>query len=262
MTPPTPPSNGASPPVTGSAARFRPVAALVLSLATLALLAAEPGWFPGITEPIQDVTMAFPVVGVVGVRPVAEGASVTNGQVVIELDKQLEQLDVERKRLSRDLASSELERLNSLAQRNAISVSREELGKKKAEFDIARVDLELAAAVLRRRQILAPFDGQVALFHKDVGEKCEEQQPVVRVVNTRRCLLVANVEPRLATGLRLGQRVPVEVAAGDASIPREATVTYVSPVVDAASGLLRIKAEFDNADGKVRPGVPGQIQLK
>ena len=262
MKPTTPPIHPASRLAVVAAAPARGGIALALSLAMLALPAAEPGWFPGITEPIQDVTMAFPVVGVVGTRPVAEGASVTNGQVVIELDKQLEQLDVERKRLARDLASSELERLNSLAQRNAISVSREELGKKKAEFDIARVDLELAAAVLRRRQILAPFDGQVALFHKDVGEKCEEQQPVVRVVNTRRCLLVANVEPRLATGVRLGQRVPVEVAAGDATVPREATVTYVSPVVDAASGLLRIKAEFDNADGKVRPGVPGHIQLK
>ena len=261
MKPPVPLAMPAACRVPGGPARARDALVVALSMATLALRAAEPGWHPGITEPIQDVTMAFPVVGVVGARPVAEGASVTNGQVVIELDKQLEQLDVERKRLTRDLASSELERLNSLAQRNAISVSREELGKKKAEFDVARVDLELASAVLRRRQLLAPFDGQVALFHKDVGEKCEEQQPVVRVVNTRRCLLVANVEPRLATGLRLGQRVPVEVVVGDASLPREATVTYVSPVVDAASGLLRIKAEFDNADGKVRPGVPGQIRL-
>lgn len=261
MKPPVPLATPAACRVPGGPARARDALVVTLSMATLALRAAGPGWHPGITEPIQDVTMAFPVVGVVGARPVAEGASVTNGQVVIELDKQLEQLDVERKRLTRDLASSELERLNSLAQRNAISVSREELGKKKAEFDVARVDLELASAVLRRRQLLAPFDGQVALFHKDVGEKCEEQQPVVRVVNTRRCLLVANVEPRLATGLRLGQRVPVEVVVGDGSLPREATVTYVSPVVDAASGLLRIKAEFDNADGKVRPGVPGQIRL-
>jgi len=253
--------------MTPPARRTRPglaSALVVLAMvpAMACLRAAEPTWAPGITEPAKDVTMAFPVVGVVGARPVTEGAAVTNGQVVIELDKQLELLDVERKKLARNLASSEFDRLSVLAKRNAISVSSEELDKKKAEFDIARVDLDLASAVLRRRQLLAPFDGQVAVFHKDVGEKCEEQQPVVRVVSTRRCLLVANVEPRLAGGLRLGQRVPVEVAAGDASIPREATVTYVSPVVDAASGLLRIKAEFDNADGKVRPGVPGQIQLK
>lgn len=240
--------------------RSQVTAALALALVHLAR-AADPSWATGVTEPIHDVTMAFPVVGVVATRPVAEGSGVTNGQVVIELDKQLEQLDVERKRLARDLASGELDRLSSLAKRNAISVSREEIDKKKAEFDIARVDLDLASAVLRRRQLLAPFDGQVALFHKDVGEKCEEQHPVVRIVDTRRCLLVANVEPRLAAGLRTGQRVAVEIEAGDARLQREATVTFVSPVVDAASGLLRIKAEFDNADGKVRPGVPGHIRL-
>lgn len=235
--------------------------ATLLHVLPAALRGAEPSWATGITEPAQDVTMAFPVVGIVGLRPVGEGAAVTNGQVVIELDKQLEQLDVERKRLARNLASSEFDRLSVLAKRNAISVSSEELDKKKAEFDIARVDLDLASAVLRRRQLLAPFDGQVAVFHKDVGEKCEEQQPVVRIVDTRRCLMVANVEPRLAAAMRVGVTVAVEVDAGDAKVQRNATVTYVSPVVDAASGLLRIKAEFDNADGKVRPGVPGSIRL-
>jgi len=254
-----PPMKPAQPPLRGLW-RCLGMAALLHRLLA-PLLAADPSWAPGITEPAKDVTMAFPVVGVVGARPVTEGAAVTNGQVVIELDKQLELLDVERKKLARNLASSEFDRLSVLAKRNAISVSSEELDKKKAEFDIARVDLDLAAAVLRRRQLLAPFDGQVAVFHKDVGEKCEEQQPVVRIVDTRRCLMVANVEPRLAAGVRAGTQVAVEVDAGDGKVRRDAIVTYVSPVVDAASGLLRIKAEFDNSDGKVRPGAPGSIRL-
>jgi multidrug efflux pump subunit AcrA (membrane-fusion protein) len=30
-------------------------------------------------------------------------------------------------------------------------------------------------------------------------------------------------------------------------------------VVDAASGLLRIKAEFDNPEGRLRPGVGARL---
>ncbi len=225
------------------------------------LLGADPTWITGVTEPIKDVTLAFPIVGVVGARPLEEGATVRKDQVVIELDKQLEELDLERKRLARELAASELERLKSLAQRNAISVSKEEIEKKRSEFEITKVDHELAAAVLKRRQLLSPIDGQVAQFYKDVGEKCEDQQPVVRIVDTRRCHLVANLEPRLAQSLRLNQKVSVEVLVGESPVTVEATLIYLSPVADAASGLLRIKALFENPEGRIRPGVAGRIRI-
>jgi RND family efflux transporter MFP subunit len=207
------------------------------------------------------VTLAFPIVGVVGARPLEEGSTVRKGQVVIELDKQLEELDLERKRLSRELAASELERLKSLAQRNAISVSKEEIEKKRSEFEITKVDHELAAAVLMRRQLISPIDGQVAQFYKDVGEKCEDQQPVVRIVDTRRCHLVANLEPSLAQSLRLNQKVRVEVLIGDSPVTVEGTLIYLSPVADAASGLLRIKAVFENPEGKIRPGIAGRLRI-
>ncbi len=225
------------------------------------LLGADPTWITGVTEPIKDVTLAFPIVGVVGARPLEEGTPVRKDQVVIELDKQLEELDLERKRLARELAASELERLKSLAQRNAISVSKEEIEKKRSEFEITKVDHELAAAVLKRRQLLSPIDGQVAQFYKDVGEKCEDQQPVVRIVDTRRCHLVANLEPRLAQSLRLNQKVSVEVLVGESPVTVEATLIYLSPVADAASGLLRIKALFENPEGRIRPGVAGRIRI-
>jgi len=236
------------------------VGAAVL-LHSLRSLGADANWVTGITEPIKDVTLAFPIVGVVGARPLEEGATVRKGQVVIELDKQLEELDLERKRLSRELAASELERLKSLAQRNAISVSKEEIEKKRSEFEITKVDHELAAAVLKRRQLISPIDGQVAQFYKDVGEKCEDQQPVVRIADTRRCHLVANLEPRLAQSLRLDQKVRVEVLVGDSPVTVDGTLIYLSPVADAASGLLRIKAVFENPEGKIRPGIAGRLRI-
>lgn len=224
-------------------------------------LAADVSWVTGVTEPVKDVTLAFPIVGVVGARPLEEGATVRKDQVLIELDKQLEELDLERKRLARELAASELERLKSLALRNAISVSKEEIEKKRSEFEIAKVDVELAAAVLKRRQLISPIDGQVAQFFKDVGEKCEDQQPVVRIVDTRRFHLVANLEPRLAQPLKLNQKVRVEVLVGDSPITVEGTLIYLSPVADAASGLLRIKAVFENPEGKIRPGIAGRLRI-
>lgn len=222
---------------------------------------AEPVRVDAITEPIKDITMAFPVIGVVGARPLEEGAAVKPGQLVIELDKRLEELEVQRRKLAADLAKIELDRLKSLAERSAISVSREEIDKKQAEYDIAKIELDLAQEMLRRRQLLSPIDGHVAQFYKDVGEKCEEQQPVVRLVDTKRCYCVANIDAKAGSKLRPGQTLKIEIETGAGLVVRTGTVSYLAPVVDPASGLLKVKLTFDNADGAVRPGLAAALQL-
>lgn len=234
---------------------------MITLLANSRVSFADPTWFQGVTEPVKDVTMAFPVVGVVGVRPLEEGSAVKKGDVVIELDTRLEQLEVDRRRLTEVLTLREFDRVNTLAQRNTISVSQEEIDKKKSDYEIAKADREMAAAVVVRRKIISPVNGYVAQFYKDVGEKCEEQQPVVRVVDTSRAHLVVNLDPKVAQGLRIGQKVQIEVESGDAQKPLEASIIYISPVADAASGLLRVKALFDNADRTIRPGVAGRLRL-
>ena len=39
-------------------------------------------------------------------------------------------------------------------------------------------------------------------------------------------------------------------------------VVFLSPVVDPASGLQKVKLLFDNADGKVRPGLAGKLFIE
>ena len=44
-------------------------------------------------------------------------------------------------------------------------------------------------------------------------------------------------------------------------IVRRARISFVSPLTDAASGLVEVIAEFDNADKVVRPGIAGQMPI-
>jgi multidrug efflux pump subunit AcrA (membrane-fusion protein) len=120
---------------------FRPARTLWWTACLAAqLAAAQAATVTGITEAVFDSTMAFPVTGIVTVRHFQEGAAVRKGDVIAELDKRLEELDVERRRFAMDLAVLELQRLETLAGKNTISVSREEIDKKRAESEIARVE--------------------------------------------------------------------------------------------------------------------------
>ncbi len=214
----------------------------------------------GISEPVMDSTMAFPATGIVAARHFPEGATVKKGQVLIELEKRLEELDVARRKLAKQLAATELNRLETLAGKNTISVSREEIDKKRTEAEIAMIELELSEEMLRRRQIVAPVDGQIARYFKQVGEACDEERaPVVRVVDTRTCYFVADCEGRAWQRLKLEQRVKLQFDGRDGVVEVEGSVHYIAPVVDPASGLLRVKVLFDNPDQRIRPGIAGRM---
>ena len=65
-------------------------------------------------------------------------------------------------------------------------------------------------------------------------------EPMVRIVDTRQCYFVSNVEAKAGHNLKPGQQVKLEIDAGGGEAVRIAgKISFVSPVVDPASGLIR-----------------------
>jgi RND family efflux transporter MFP subunit len=136
------------------------------------------------------------------------------------------------------------------------------LEKKHAEYKVALAEYELAKEQVRKRSIVAPYDGFITELFLQVGEACQLQQPVLRLVDTRQCYFICNVEARAVQGLRPGQPAHLEIESGPAAVVIQGTISFVSPVVDAASGLMKVKVIFDNPEGKVRPGVAGKMTFE
>ena len=126
---------------------------------------------------------------------------------------------------------------------------------------IAAAEHQMAVEQLRKRKIMSPCAGYVVEIARDVGEACEAYQPLVRVVDPRRCYFVSNVEAKTASRLALDQRVQLIIEAADSAVEVTGKVVFLSPVVDPASGLRKVKVLFDNAERKVSPGVAGRIRF-
>lgn len=243
-----------------SAARF---AALLLIIPHGARVSAQPTtWVSGITQSINDVTLSTPLAGIVGKRPHKEGDRVRPGEAAIELDKRLEELEVDRRKFAMDLKKSDLDSTRALFEKKALSISREELDKKIAEYNIAAVELELAKEQLRKRQIVATFEGMIVELPVKEGEACQALQPLVRIVDAKRCYFIANIEAKSGHGLKVGKSVKLRVEAGNETVPFAGTISFVSPVVDPASGLLKVKVSFENPEERIRPGVAGKMLLE
>lgn len=214
----------------------------------------------GITEPRRDVTLSARVAGTIQKLHFEEGDPVGSGHVIVELDKELEQLAVERRRLVQQNLETELKSIR-LLYNTTKSESREVLLKKEMEYNVARVDLKLAEEQLRRREIVSPIDGYIAELMLQEGEDCQAQQPVVRVVDTRQCYLVCHLDADDGRRLSLDQEIPLEISLGTETVRFTGRISFISPVVDPASGLLKVKILFENQAGRIRPGIAGQALL-
>lgn len=259
----------------------------VLAAVCLGVVSAGAVWaqtsITGLVEPFRDVLLSPAVQGRIAKLPFREGDRVAEGDVLLELDARVEELEIERRRAVAEdeselraarerlaLLEDELAATQALADRTG-SVSREELNRKRLETVLARLDiarleqgearegieLQMAEARLALQQIRAPFSGVLAQMPLDVGESVQPNQPAMRLVDDTQAFLVVNVPAELARTLAAGQAVALEFLVGE-GITKTGEVAFMSPVVDPASGLRRVRLRFDNADPKVEPGISGR----
>ncbi len=210
----------------------------------------------GITEPYMDVTLGASVAGIIRSELFKEGEAVKKGEVILEFDKRLEELEVERRKAVMEQNRRELDATRALVQTTK-AVSKEELAKKEAEYNVSATEHGIAVEQLSQRRIVAPFSGTITDILLRPGAACAPHQPVVRLVDTSRCYFIGQVEGKAASNLKLNQNVNIFVDGTEK--PIAAKISYLSPVVDPASGLAKVKAIFDNTEPQIRPGLTARL---
>lgn len=243
--------------------------------------------FIGVTEAIHDVELSLQVDGIAAAIKVEEGQRVKEGAELLRLDDRLQAYESQRRRVvledqsrlqtarhNEAILASMLKTSRELFDRTG-SVSAEEV--KKLEMQHANalgelqalekeekreaIELDIAKTEVERRALYAPISGVVTDVRVEVGEWARAGEAVVRVVDTSRCYLVVNIEERFARQLSAGSETSVYVATGNEELLTPGKVLFVSPVADRASGLVRVKIEFANQEGKIWPGMPASVEF-
>lgn len=75
--------------------------------------------------------------------------------------------------------------------------------------------------------------------------------------------VVRNTAPTAANNANLGLTLPVKLKLIDEPVfTHEGRIDFVDNAIDKASGTIRARAQFNNADGRLTPGMFGRIQLE
>jgi len=258
---------------------FGILAALVGSLCS-----SEEG-VEGITEPENDVQLSVAVDGLVSEILVKEGQVVKKGDILLCLDARLEKNETEKRLMiwkdtaqlqaqtrNRDIVASILSKTRELFQKNR-SVSEDEVSKVEIEHSRLvgevltleageqkeKLDYESSLIELSRRTLIAPIDGVVTKVSLQCGEWARPTLEVVHLVDISRCRVEMSLEDRIARQLDAQTPATVLVKADDKEIRKVGLVSFISPVADQASGLIRVVVSFDNQDLLVRAGLQARV---
>lgn len=189
---------------------------------------------------------------------VEEGERVRAGQV-------LARLDGERLRLAMERANAELDKLRQGYRRNVALHERGLVSQ--GAFENLRYDLEAldSAARLARlqygyTQIRAPIAGVVSGRKITVGTTVREDDVLFRVTGLDDLVAYVHVPQKDLRRFAPGQQASLQMTAWEGeSFP--ATVTRVSPTADPDSGTFRVTLAVPAADGRLRPGMFGKLDI-
>jgi membrane fusion protein (multidrug efflux system) len=214
--------------------------------------------------------IAAEIAGRVTDLSVDEGGSVEEGAVVIKIDPERRRLDLAaaQARLAQARANlrqetSKVDRVRKLRSENISSEERLEEAETALLLAESSVRAEEAAVgvatrALKDASVSAPFAGLVARRSVELGEYVEPGKDLFELVSMSPLDVTFSLPELDSQRVTLGQSIQITVAA-PANKVFDAKVTFIAPTVDPGTRTLRIKAEIDNAEGILRPGLFARV---
>lgn len=253
---------------------------IVVLLVAVSVVTLHSREYTAVLLPKNDVELAFPLDGVLWKVLIEEGDEVRTGQLLMKLDDRVQSLEAKKRKIQMEdeskLISAKLE-LQILKERleatkklfdKTGSVSEDELrtleirtANSQANYDSQlvmekreRVEYEGASEVLAQHQLLSPLNGKVVEIRGEKGEWFRTGTPMVRLINDFICTIEFHVSQTDSTRFQVGDKLKVMQNLNGQLSEGIASIKFISPIADGASGLVKIKAEFVNQDGKFLTG--------
>src|SRR5256714_9676097 len=209
----------------------------------------EEDWAPrlsavGSISAVQGAVLSTDLAGTVAEVKFESGAVAKKGDVLVKLIASQEEADLE-------LARNDMARARDLAARKVIS---------KAEIDAAESKFKQKEGVVAKKEVRAPFDGQLGIRQVNVGQMIKEGQQVVALTA---------LDP-LYVDFALPQQELAKLSAGfevrvlsDAIPGREfkGQLTAMNTTVDNVTRNVTLQATLENPDHALHPGMFGKIEV-
>lgn len=231
-----------------------------------------------ILEPVQKVEIRTAVNGRIEALPVAEGATVSKGDVLVVMDSNVQRARVDFAKISAESDGAILRAQTVLAQAEALrdrvqtarskgaaqawEVTQTEQAVELAQADLilakeardqAVAQLDLEQATLDEFSIRAPFSATVLQKAAETGETIDTQAVIMEIGNLDRLKATAFVPVAWVDGFSPDRAVSAVLDDAGAT---EVSLEFIlaDQRIDPASRTVRVVFELDNSDRSVLAG--------
>jgi membrane fusion protein, multidrug efflux system len=269
----------------GAAAPAAPQATPVVATTVVPTQVTPWDEFSGRLEAVDRVDVRSRVAGAVQSIHFREGALVKAGDLLVTIDPAPYSAEVDRANAQvlaaqarLDNASSELDRAQRLWEESAIA--KRELDERvsarreaAANVSAAQAALQSAKLNLSYTQVRAPVSGRVGKLEITAGNlvAAGPGAPVLTtLVSVNPIYASFDADEQIVTrALRSLQgpprrgleSIPVQMDTEASATPLKGHLQLVDNQVNAKSGTVRVRAVFDNPDGRLMPGQFAQVRL-
>ena len=189
-------------------------------------------------------------------RPAREGAHVSAGDILCELDRGPREARVlEAKAL---LAQAELDHdaATQLADKGFTAQTR--AAATQALLDAARARVKEAELELERTIIRSPIDGVIESPMAEIGAQLDNGGICATVVNSDPMIAIGQVSELVIGQISLGMDAEVRLVTGETLSGK---VRYISPSAEPDTRTFRVEVELPNPDGTARDGITAVTRL-
>jgi membrane fusion protein (multidrug efflux system) len=199
----------------------------------------------------KGVAISNEAPGVISRLHFESGASVRRGQVLVELDTDVERAQLASIRARQKLAALSLERSRMLVDAGAIAPA--QLDADQSSFGSLTADAKALQAQIDRKVVRAPFNGRLGIRAVNLGQFLAPGTPVT-VLESAESLYVDFTLPQQYLGqITLGALVRA-LDAGEKPLA-EGPITAIDPAVDAVTRTFKVRASIPNQEGRLRSGM-------
>lgn len=213
-----------------------------------------------ILEAKQEAFVVARASGIIEDIFVEEGDYVEKGQVLAQLDKRRYELNLIKAKADLAGIEQELAKINAVYSRKL--VSEDVFEKLQAQFDSAKANVELAELDLKETIITAPISGYIAERNAKVGNLTEsfQRERMFHIVEQKSLQGIVYLPESELSRIQMDQRATLRVPALE-NINVPASVSRISPVIDANTGTFKVTLHVPNDKGSLKAGMFTEVAL-
>ena len=217
----------------------------------------EEDWPPvlsavGSISAVQGAVVSTELAGVVAEIRFTNGGIANQGDVLLRLDASSEESQLHTAEADLELARSDLERARELAARKV--VSKAELDSAESKFKQKQGTVDNMRAMITKKEVRAPFSGQLGIRQVNVGQMINAGQQVVSLQALDPVYVDFALPQQHLSKLAVGFDAHVH---SDILANKDFTgkLTAINSMVDPVTRNVALQATLENHDHALRPGM-------